>query len=94
MTDDLHNANDLLAEIEGLAIKTSAGDFVRTEDVRRLIENRQAANAVTESEAPKPKTLVEARAMATKMLKEKNPQLLNPPGRSIPASEPQSPSRA
>jgi len=88
MNDDLHNVNDLVLELEGLAIRTSQGSFVKMEDVRRLAERRQQAKAVDEKAAPEPKTMVEARAQAKKYLAEQPglPQLPNV-GRAVPASD-------
>lgn len=95
MTDDLHNANDVLKELEGLTIKTTAGEFVKMEDVRRLIEKRNEARELTDKEAPNPKTPEQARMMARKFLKDQGFGQQGPkePGRSIPANESQPSSR-
>jgi hypothetical protein len=95
MNDDLHNLNDLIPELEGLAIRTSQGTFVKMEDVRRLVEKRNAATAVEDKVAPQPKTLGQAREQAKKFLAEQTglkplPNL----GRSIAATDSQPPSRA
>jgi hypothetical protein len=84
-----------MAELEGLAIRTSQGSFVKQEDVRRLLEKRQQATAIEEKAEPKPKTVEQARAQAKKFLAEVHvgdkpkPNL----GRAIPASEAQPSSR-
>ena len=94
MTDDLHNMNDLMAELEGISIKTSQGSFVKMEDARRLIEKRKAANAITEQEKPKPRTLVQAREGAKEFLAKQTELPPAPPnvGKSIPASDTAQPS--
>jgi|SRR5580765_4487761 len=96
MDDNLLNINEVMAELEGLAIRTSQGTFVKQEDVRRLLEKRQAAKAV-DSEVAKdaPKTIVQAREQAKKYLDEVNvkEKKLPEPGRSIQATEPQPSSR-
>jgi hypothetical protein len=95
MNDDLQNLNDLLPELEGLAIRTSQGSFVKMEDVRRLIDKRTEARAVDEKVTPQPKTIGEARAQAKKFLAEQTGLRPSPAlGKAVPASEPQPPSRA
>lgn len=89
------SANDLLKELEGVAIHTTKGSFVKMEDLRRLIKERQDK----EQEEPKeeaPKTLAEARGQATRFLKKQDfgPQDPQEPGKAIPAREPQPLSRA
>lgn len=95
MTDDLHLADDLIRELEGMALRTSQGSYVKMEDVRRLIEKRQESKAVTDA-IPEPKTIEEARSQAKKYLAENGSIVGQPkePSRAIPATEPQSPSRA
>jgi hypothetical protein len=94
--DNLLNINDVMAELEGLAIRTSQGTFVKQEDVRRLLEKRIEAKSVETEAAPKPKTMDQARAQAKKFLADAHvgdkplPNL----GKAIPATEPQPPSRA
>jgi hypothetical protein len=99
MSDNLHNANDLIEELEGAAIRTSQGTFVKMEDVRRLIEKRNAAGAIEDKAEPTPKTMTEAKEQAKKFLAEaaKKSGLPVPVpniGKAVPASEPQPPSRA
>jgi hypothetical protein len=96
MADNLLNINDVMAELEGLAIRTTQGSFVKQEDVRRLLEKRQQALEIEDKAEPKPKTVEEARAQAKKYLAEVNvgPKPRGELGRSIPANEPQPPSRA
>jgi hypothetical protein len=88
MNDDLHNVNDLVLELEGLAIRTSQGSFVKMEDVRRLAEKRQQAKEIDAEAAPEPKTMDQARVQAKKYLAEQTglPSLPNI-GRSVPASD-------
>jgi hypothetical protein len=96
MEDNLLNINDVMAELEGLAIRTSQGSFVKQEDVKRLLEKRQQANAIEAKAEPAPKTVEQARAQAKRFLSEVHvgdkplPNL----GRSVPAAEPHPPSRA
>jgi hypothetical protein len=96
MDDNLLNINDVMAELEGLAIRTSQGSYVKQEDVRRLLERRQQANAIEDKAEPKPKNVEQARAQAKRYLdsvrvgEKPLPNL----GRAIPASEPHPPSRA
>jgi hypothetical protein len=94
MADDLHNASELIEELEGLSIKTTQGSYVKMEDIRRLIEKRQAAQEVTDEEKPNPKTLDEARAGAKKYLIEKiGKPPVREPGKALPATDPQPSSR-
>lgn len=86
---------ELISELEGMAIRTSQGSFIRMEDARRLIKQKQEAKEV-EAELPTPKNIHEARRMAKEHLDKQNfgPQNPQEPGRAIPATEPQPPSRA
>lgn len=95
MDDNLLNINEVMAELEGLAIRTSQGTFVKQEDVRRLLEKRQEARAIDAKEAPAPKTLEQARSQAKKYLAEVNVKDKRLPelGRSVQASEAQPSSR-
>jgi arginyl-tRNA synthetase len=94
MADDLHNASELIEELEGLSIKTTQGSYVKMEDIRRLIEKREEARVLDEEEKPKPKTLDEARAGAKKFLTEKiGKQPVREPGKALPATDPQPSSR-
>lgn len=89
---DLHNLSQLLAEIEGISVKTSQGSFVKVEDVRRLIDKKKAAGPPTAEDL---KTVEQAREAI-----KRDPDLIKAfasapqePGRAVPASEPQSSSR-
>lgn len=86
MTDDLHNLDDMLEELDAKTIKTTQGSFVKKEDVVELIEKRKKATAIDTAAAPRPKTIEEAREGAKKFLTEQN-GLPDPrePGRSISA---------
>jgi len=94
MDDSLRNVNEVLAELEGIAIKTSQGQFIKLEDARRLLERREAARAIEAKEAPRPKTVEQARSLAKKYLADaglpKGPPRL---GQSVPASDPHPSSR-
>jgi hypothetical protein len=92
-----HPADELIKQLEGIAIKTSQGSFLRMSDVRRLIEERQSDEKDEQEKAKSaPKTLTQARAQAAEYLKTQDfgPKVPQEPGRSTPASEPQPPSRA
>lgn len=99
VNDNLQNVNDLMGELEGAAIRTSQGTFVKMEDVRRLIEKRSAANAIEDKAEPSPKTVEQARAQAKRYLAEAAEKAGLPKptpnlGKAIPASDSQPPSRA
>jgi hypothetical protein len=95
VSDNLLDINEVMTELEGLAIRTSQGSFVKQEDVRRLLEKRQQATEIETKAEPKPKTMVEARAQAKKFLAEAHvgPKPLPNLGKAIPASEAQPSSR-
>lgn len=94
MESDLHLLKEVIEELEGLAINTSNGSFVKMEDVRRLAAKRQEAKEVTAA-LPAPKTMVEAKVQAKEFLATQNGLKNDPrePGRAIPATEPQPASR-
>jgi len=81
---DLHDLNEALAVLQDMSITTSDGQYVRLEDVRRLMA-QQEIETMADPEEPSFKTWEEARYAAAKMLKEElGPQ---PPrlGRAVPA---------
>jgi hypothetical protein len=82
---DLHNLNDMLAAIEDLGVETSAGTFVRMEDVRRLALERKIAETEAHPDEPQPKTWLEARSAAKEWLAEENPPPQPQLGRAVPA---------
>ena len=86
MDDNLHHSDDLIAELDRMAIRTSQGSFLKKEDVVELIEKRKKATAVEQATAPKPKTIEAAREGAKRFLKEQQglPDVREP-GRSISA---------
>jgi hypothetical protein len=94
MDDSLHIPDEVIEALEGMAIRTSQGSFIKMEDVRRLAQKRQEAKAIEKAEAPRPRTVEQARQLAKDFLKEKGITGTSNPGRSLPASEPQPPSRA
>lgn len=85
MPEDLHDLDEAITRIEGLAIRTTQGSFVRMEDVRRLLEEERDR----EPEAkPQPKTVVQAREAV-----KRDPEIMKhfkrdprEPGRSINAA--------
>lgn len=89
---DLHNLNELLAELEGTAVETTQGNFVKMEDVRRLLKvkaDAKEADAKTAKEIGPLKTVEQARAAI-----KKDPELMKAfegrptdAGRSVAASE-------
>lgn len=94
MSSPLQLSDELISQLEGVAIRTSQGSFVKMEDIRRLAGEKKDASAISEA-LPKPKTLVQAREAAKKLLAETfGEQGPRDPGRALPATEPQSPSRA
>jgi arginyl-tRNA synthetase len=94
MDDSLHIPDEVIEALEGMAIRTSQGSYIKMEDVRRLAQKRTEAKAVERAEAPRPKTVEQARQLAKDFLREKGIGSGPPsPGRSLPASESQSSSR-
>lgn len=67
MSDPLDNVNEVMKRLEGSAISTSQGSFVRVDDVKRLLQERKEE---AEKERQKrmeqrpPKTFAEARTRA------------------------------
>lgn len=81
---DLQNLNETLEMLEGMSVTTSAGAFVRMEDVRRLMA-QQEIEAMAEPDEPSYKTWEEARYAAREMLREQQgPPPINL-GRAVPA---------
>lgn len=93
--DDLHLVDELLTELEGVAIRTSQGSYVKMEDVKRLINKRDEAKSLEAETIPEHLTMDEARGLAKKFLKDQKfgPQDPLEPGRAVPASDPQPSSR-
>lgn len=89
MAGDLHNLNDMLDQIAGLAVTTSQGQYVSVEDVRRLMVQREIDEMEDpDSDIPPLKTWDEAREAAGEYLRSEwgPPQIQL--GRAIPASSP------
>lgn len=76
----------MLEELERVSIRTSTGNFVKTEDARRLVEELRDKRQ-EEAQGPKPKTMREAKrlAKADPEIAERFPKGPREPGRSIPA---------
>jgi len=86
---DLHNLNDVLELLQEMGVETSAGTFVRMEDVRRLMANKQIVEAIdNKAEAEQYKSWEEARQAAKEYLREVQGPSPIQVGRSIPASSP------
>jgi hypothetical protein len=83
--DDLHNLNEMLAVIEDMGVITSAGTFVRMEDVRRLMLERKLQEKEAQPDEPPPKTWVEARHAAKEFLLDENGPPPPSVGRAVPA---------
>lgn len=83
--------DDLIAELEKLAMRTTQGSFVRIDDVRRLIAEQNAPEV--EPDEPPPKNILEAHGQAKRYLERENGPRLPDLGRAIPATEPQPASR-
>jgi peptidoglycan hydrolase CwlO-like protein len=97
MANDLHNLDDALAQLEELAVKTTQGTFVRMEDVKRLVKQRDdEREAEATSDEEKPATFAQAKEAikGNKELMAQFPPQKRELGRAVPASEPQPPSRA
>lgn len=96
MDSKLHNLDEAVAFLERKAIKTSQGDFVRMEDVRRLLQEEKTAHAIVEEAAPKPKDMTSAKRAVLRdpeVMKNFPPPSRPKQGRAIEAQEPQSSSR-
>jgi len=86
---DLQNLNDVLEALQEMGVETSAGTFVRMEDVRRLMANKQIVEAVEQkAEAESYRSWEEARHAAKEYLRELNGPSPITVGRAIPASSP------
>ena len=97
MTQDLHNLNDALAYLESKAVHTGQGTFVRMDDVKEAMRQAADARAIERVTAPRPKTMEQAKRMIRSdedLLKEFQSNKIAPPGHSVPAIVPESPSRA
>jgi len=94
MAENLHNLNELLAELEEKAIHTTQGSFLKVEDVRRLIESKQESEG-DEGKEDEPKTMLQARRQASEHLKKQGfgPGQPLEPGKVVSAQEPQPSSR-
>lgn len=96
MANPLEDANEALAELEKMSIRTSQGEFVRLEDVRRLMAEKKEGVAIEkEVEKQKPKDMTSAKQAILK-----DPEIMKnfpPPtpkvGKSISAQDPQPASR-
>lgn len=85
--------DDLIAELEGVAMRTSNGSYVKLDDVRRLMEKQAAPEEPSKDDEPPPKNLIEARGQARRFLERENGKAPINPGRALPAAEPQPVSR-
>jgi hypothetical protein len=96
LANPLNNLNEALAELEKKTIRTSQGEFVRMEDVRKLVQEQKDATAVEEGvEKEKPRDMVKAKQAILKdpEIMKNFPAPRREPGKAIPASEPRSSSR-
>lgn len=84
--------DDLIAELEGVAMRTSQGTYVRLDDVKRLTDKYKEV-APDPRDEPAPKNLIEARGQAKRFLESENGPRPQQVGRALPATEPQSASR-
>lgn len=83
--------DELIAELEGVAMRTSNGSYVKLDDVRRLMEKQSAPDEPREE--PAPRNLIEARGQAKRFLERENGPAPANPGRALPATELQPVSR-
>lgn len=90
MADPLDNVNEVLEELQGAALRTSAGSYIRLEHVERLLKKRQqAADEAKErlEEGPPPKTWDQARQRAKRDLEKAFPSSGPPePGKHVDAA--------
>lgn len=64
---DLNDLNETLEALSKLAISTTQGEFVRMDDVKRLIRERNAAASIEKKvEQKAPKTMVQAKQAVLK----------------------------
>lgn len=61
---DFHNLNEVMAELDKVAVRTEQGVFFKESDVKRLfaLKDFQDTGREEAEGEPKPKTLAEARA--------------------------------
>jgi hypothetical protein len=87
VSDDLHNTDELLRELDKLTIRTSQGSFVKKEDVEKLIKRRKEATSIDKATTPERMNVHEARKAAGDFLKEQGFGQPGPPepGRSVSA---------
>lgn len=96
LANPLHNLDDAMEELEKLSIRTSQGEFVKMEDVKRLMaEKREAASIEKEVEKEKPKDMNGAKQAILKDpdIMKNFPPPRREPGRSIPSQDPHPASR-
>lgn len=91
MADPLDNVNEVLEELQGAALHTTVGSYIKLEHVERLLKKRQqAADEVEEKrleEGPPPKTWVQARERAKRDLEKEFPSSGPPePGKHVDAA--------
>lgn len=87
MASDL---DELVQLLDQWSIQTSGGSFVKTESVRRWVEERQR-QAIENAEQPRPRTMVQAKRMAARdeeIFPSRQAPAFQEGGASIPASEP------
>jgi hypothetical protein len=89
--------DELIEALEGIAVRTSQGSFIRMEDARRLIEKASEPTELEDGEEiPEQMSVHQARARAKEFLGKQEdfgPKGPQEPGRAVPASEPQPSSR-
>ena len=90
MADDLHYLDELLAEIEKTSISTSAGSFVKVEELKKLIDKRRTATTISKATEFKGRSFADAAAAVKKdpeIMKNFKDPSLREPGRAITAGE-------
>lgn len=91
MSDPLDNVNEVLEELQGAALRTTAGSYVRLDHVERLLNKRRQAAEEAKNErleeGPPPKTFDQARARAKRDLEGAFPSSgPSEPGKSVDAA--------
>jgi hypothetical protein len=91
MADPLDNVNEVLEELQGAALRTTQGSYVKLEHVERLLQKRQKAAEEAKEQrlegVPPPKTWDQARHRAKEDLKKSFPSSGPPePGKHVDAA--------
>jgi hypothetical protein len=86
---DLHDLNETIRMLEGISVQTSDGQYVRMEDVRRLMA-QQEIESMADPDEPSYRTWEAARHAAGQYLREQMGPAAPRLGRAVPAYVPPS----